>query len=75
MLIQELRDRKYEAFPKGVNSKKAKSTDEEMDAEYPDAEAEGEAEEKDSGSRDYDYLLSVRIAAPCDTMKWAWSQP
>jgi DNA topoisomerase-2 len=54
-LIQELRDKKYEAFPPKAADKKAKSTDEELDAE-------DEQEDDDAstpGAKDYDYLLSV----------------
>ena len=54
VLVQELRDRKYEAFPKGQD-KKAKAADEEQDHE----ESEEEVEEGRGGARDYDYLLSV----------------
>lgn len=52
VLVQELRDRNYEAFPKGEDSRKNKSTDEELDQDEPDDDNEGSA-------RDYDYLLSV----------------
>jgi DNA topoisomerase-2 len=54
VLVQELRDRKYEAFPPNTD-KKAKSADD--DQGENDAE-EGE-EETSNGARDYDYLLSV----------------
>ena len=56
VLVQELRDRKYEAFPKGEDAKKARSTDEDLDQD----EADAEEIENDGGTRDYDYLLSVR---------------
>lgn len=55
-LVQELRERKYEAFPRGTNPK-GKSTEDEIN-ESGDEEG-GEAKEK-GGARDYDYLLSVR---------------
>ena len=61
ILIEELRTRKYEAFPKNAGPKKAKSTEEEMEEEDAEGGLDGEAEEKDAGTRDYDYLLSVRI--------------
>lgn len=57
VLVQELRDRKYEAFPRGESAKKARNTDEEMDQDEED-----EADELESnvpGAGDYDYLLSV----------------
>jgi DNA topoisomerase II len=54
VVVQELRDRKYEAFPK-TQDKKAKAADEDQD---PDDEVE---QEVDGGARDYDYLLSVGL--------------
>jgi DNA topoisomerase II len=54
VLVQELRDRNYEAFPKGQDAKK-KSTDEDLDA------SDAEDDDTDIGGRDYDYLLSVRL--------------
>ncbi|KAK4143350.1 DNA topoisomerase [Dichotomopilus funicola] len=51
VLVQELRDRKYEAFPPKDDKKKS---DEELNNE-------GEEEETASGARDYDYLLSMAI--------------
>ncbi|KAK4236640.1 DNA topoisomerase [Achaetomium macrosporum] len=54
VLVQELRDRKYEAFPPKDN-KKVKSTDEELGKD------DVEEEEADGGARDYDYLLSMPI--------------
>jgi len=51
VLVQELRDRKYEAFPP-KDEKKAKTGDE-------DAAEEAEEDDGPSSSRDYDYLLSV----------------
>ncbi|KUI63803.1 DNA topoisomerase 2 [Cytospora mali] len=59
VLVQELRDRKYEAFPRGESVRKVRNTDEEMDQDDED-----EAEELESnvpGSGDYDYLLSMPI--------------
>lgn len=58
VIIQELRDRDYEAFPpKSVEGKKKQSTDEELGTNTN--EGQGEEIELDSGARDYDYLLSV----------------
>src|SRR6266566_4291705 len=54
VLVKELRERNYEAFPKGSDQKKAKPSDEE-----PDQEEAEEEHEQDGGARDYDYLLSV----------------
>ncbi|KAH6634573.1 DNA topoisomerase [Chaetomium sp. MPI-SDFR-AT-0129] len=51
VLVQELRDRKYEAFPPKDDKKKS---DEELNND-------GEEEETTSGARDYDYLLSMAI--------------
>jgi DNA topoisomerase-2 len=50
VLVTELRDRKYEAFPPVKNNTK-KSTEEE----------EEEEEEGEESARDYDYLLSVSL--------------
>lgn len=50
LLVEELRERKYEAFPPG---KEKKSNEDEE-------EAEEEVDAVDGGARDYDYLLSVR---------------
>lgn len=52
VLIQELRDRGYEAFPP-KDDKKVKSTDEELGKD------DVEDEDASGGARDYDYLLSV----------------
>ena len=52
VLVQELRDRDYEAFPRGGDKKK--TADEEDDEEDQDVEGDS-----DNGARDYDYLLSV----------------
>ncbi|KAK4160764.1 putative DNA topoisomerase 2 [Cladorrhinum sp. PSN259] len=54
VLVKELRDRDYEAFPP-KDDKKAKSTDEELGNE------EAEDEDVAGGARDYDYLLSMAI--------------
>lgn len=54
ILVRELRDRKYEAFPPGKDIKE-KTPEEELDNSDI-----GESEEEDGGARDYDYLLSVR---------------
>lgn len=50
ILVKELRDRKYEAFPPVKNNMK-KSTEEEDE----------EDEEGEDSARDYDYLLSVSL--------------
>jgi DNA topoisomerase II len=52
-LVQELRQRGYEAFPKIKDAKKAGETDDvvENDEEVP--------ADEDSRARDYDYLLGV----------------
>jgi DNA topoisomerase-2 len=50
VLVQELRDRKYEPFPKVQDSRK-KSTDEDLGTE-------GE-EDNEGGAADFNYLLSV----------------
>lgn len=54
VLVQELRDRDYEAFPP-KEDKKVKSPDEEMAAE------EAEDDDTAGGARDYDYLLSMPV--------------
>lgn len=57
VLVQELRDRKYEPFPK-EDTKKPKSAEDE-----DEAEAEDDDDDQGGGSaRDYDYLLSVRTS-------------
>ncbi|KAK4226804.1 putative DNA topoisomerase 2 [Podospora fimiseda] len=53
VLVQELRDREYEAFPP-KDDKKGKSTDEELNEEV-------EEDEVEQSARDYDYLLSMPI--------------
>ncbi len=61
VIVQELHARKYDPFPKNVDPKKNKSTDEEDEEEV---EAEEEAESGgDVSARDYEYLLSVRSLA------------
>lgn len=55
VLVQELRDRKYEAFP--PKDEKKNKSDEELNND-------GEEEETSSGARDYDYLLSVCVEIP-----------
>ncbi|KAK9422434.1 putative DNA topoisomerase [Seiridium unicorne] len=57
VVVDELRARKYEPFPKNSNTKKTKADEDEVDAEGED-EIETES---DSGSRDFDYLLSMPI--------------
>jgi hypothetical protein len=63
VLVQELRDRKYEAFPPR-DDKKVKSTDEELGKD----DAEEEEDEASGGARDYDYLLSVRPPSSLPTL-------
>ena len=55
VLVTELRERKYEAFPRGPNAKK-KNTEDEIN----ESEDDDDAAEK-GGARDYDYLLSVSL--------------
>lgn len=57
VLVEELRDRKYEAFPRGESVKKARNTDEEMDQD--DEEDNEDLTSNEPGAGDYDYLLSV----------------
>ncbi|ODA76301.1 hypothetical protein RJ55_08146 [Drechmeria coniospora] len=54
VLIDELRQRKYEAFPRGGAKKKSKEEDE-------DGSDNEDGADDDSGSKDYDYLLSMPI--------------
>ncbi|CAK7197419.1 DNA topoisomerase 2 [Sporothrix eucalyptigena] len=54
VVVQELRDRKYEAFPKDDNNKGAKSKDDDDNIEEEDDDEGGSV-------RDYDYLLSMAI--------------
>ena len=61
-LVEELRDRKYEAFPRGESVKRARNTDEEMDQD--DDEDNEDLTSNEPGAGDYDYLLAVRIT-PC----------
>ncbi|UPK97222.1 hypothetical protein LCI18_008157 [Fusarium solani-melongenae] len=56
VLVQELRDRKYEAFPRGGDKKK--TADEEDDDANDNQDVEADT---DGGARDYDYLLSMPI--------------
>lgn len=56
VIIQELRDRDYEAFPPKSTEKKKQSTDEELGTNTNVGE---DGEELDSSARDFDYLLSV----------------
>lgn len=53
VLVQELRDRDYEAFPPRGDKKKT-ADEEEEDDDNQDVEGDSEG-----GARDYDYLLSV----------------
>jgi hypothetical protein len=56
VLVQELRDRKYEAFPPKADTDKTKEPSD------PDNE-DAEDDDTSGGARDYDYLLSVRSFA------------
>lgn len=59
VIVEELRERKYEAFPKGQDSKKTKSEEEEEEEENNEDDAvDGNT---DTSANDYDYLLSVRL--------------
>lgn len=56
VIVAELRDRKYESFPRGQDAKKTKSEeDEEGDVD----EGGDEDAETDTAASGYDYLLSV----------------
>ncbi|PHH86261.1 hypothetical protein CDD83_10488 [Cordyceps sp. RAO-2017] len=55
ILINELRERKYEAFPRIKDAKK-KTDEDENNAEEEDDDDPG-----DGGARDYDYLLAMPI--------------
>ncbi|KAK8118951.1 DNA topoisomerase II [Apiospora kogelbergensis] len=58
IVVEELRDRKYEPFPKSTNNnKKTKADEDEVDAEGDDDAEVG----ADDDARDYDYLLSMPI--------------
>jgi DNA topoisomerase II len=54
VLVQELRDCDYEAFPPGGEKKKTADEEDEDADENQDVEGDSEG-----GARDYDYLLSV----------------
>lgn len=55
VVVDELRERKYDPFPKGSDTKKAKDDEDEIEAEG----AEEVETETDGDARDFDYLLSV----------------
>lgn len=55
VVVDELRTRQYDPFPKNSDTKKTKADEDEVDV---DGEDEADAE-NDAGTRDYDYLLSV----------------
>ncbi|KAI1465889.1 type II DNA topoisomerase [Daldinia caldariorum] len=57
IIIEELRERKYESFPKGQDAKKTKSEEEEEE-ENNEEETVDETSEASNG---YDYLLSMPI--------------
>lgn len=54
-VVEELRDAKYEPFPKTSNNKKTKADEDEVDNEGEDDAEAG----SDDDARDFDYLLSV----------------
>ncbi|EQL01682.1 DNA topoisomerase 2 [Ophiocordyceps sinensis CO18] len=56
VLVQELRDRKYEAFPRGEDVKKKGAKDDQDGSDNEDKDDVGEG-----GARDYDYLLGMPI--------------
>ncbi|KAM4056784.1 DNA gyrase/topoisomerase IV, subunit A domain-containing protein [Hirsutella rhossiliensis] len=56
VLVQELRDRKYEAFPRGQVAKKKNAEDDMDGSDNEDKDDVGEG-----GARDYDYLLGMPI--------------
>lgn len=56
VLVAELRERKYEAFPPNSDAKK-KSAEDEMNKSDDESEEVADS----GGARDYDYLLSVRL--------------
>ncbi|PKS09790.1 hypothetical protein jhhlp_004411 [Lomentospora prolificans] len=61
MIIEELRERNYEAFPPKSMDKK-QSTDEELGKDEDQEGGVDDAEkETDQGARDFDYLLSMAI--------------
>lgn len=53
VLVAELRERKYEPFPKVKDAKKAEETDDVVEND------EEITQDEDVGARDYDYLLGV----------------
>ncbi|KAK6189373.1 hypothetical protein LQW54_013325 [Pestalotiopsis sp. IQ-011] len=57
VVVDELRERKYDPFPKGSDTKKAKDDEDEIEAEG----AEEVETETDGDARDFDYLLSMPI--------------
>ncbi|SPN98603.1 related to DNA topoisomerase II [Cephalotrichum gorgonifer] len=63
VIIQELRDANYEAFPPKSQDGKKRSTDEELGTGTNEGEegSGGAAQDSDPGVRDYDYLLSMAI--------------
>ncbi|KHN98182.1 DNA topoisomerase 2 [Metarhizium album ARSEF 1941] len=58
VLVSELRDRKYKAFPPG--GQKEKTTDDETN-ESDKEDGDGDDKVTAAGARDYDYLLSMPI--------------
>lgn len=56
VIVEELRERKYESFPKNQDAKKTKSEEEE------EGNDEGNDDiEADTAANGYDYLLSVSL--------------
>ncbi|KAI1381795.1 type II DNA topoisomerase [Hypoxylon crocopeplum] len=58
VIVGELRERKYESFPRGQDAKKTKSED---DEEANEEEGGDQEVETDSAANGYDYLLSMPI--------------
>ncbi|KAJ2901969.1 DNA topoisomerase II [Zalerion maritima] len=59
VVVQQLRDKKYEPFPKNIDKKKQKSEEEEE--QENEEEEDGVDANTVVGTRDYDYLLSMPI--------------
>lgn len=58
IVVQELRDKKYEPFPKGQDKKRKQEDDEEQGSDAEDGQDDVQTT---TGARDYDYLLSMPI--------------
>jgi DNA topoisomerase II len=62
IIVEELRKRQYEAFPKNADKKSKAAEDDAEDDEGEEADIE-----TDTGVRDYDYLLSVCHSPPSNS--------